>query len=169
MTQPGALYLDTNVIVARYKPADPLYQDVNELFSGGFGFFISPITLFELYSVISRIRPNLVLPQEARHASIATIVRFMIEDCGLKPAFKTLLASSYLLGERVRSPLEYWLTMMLAEKLRLRVLDLLHIAYAAMLRDKVKVFVTGDDEILEQADAIEKAVELKVKHPKELL
>jgi len=164
----NALYLDTNVIIARYKPSDPLYGDSNKLFTRSFRFFISPVTLFELYSVISRLRPGLVLPKEAKHASVNTIVRFMMEDCGLKLVSKTFLAAAFFLGEKARLPLEYWLSVILAEKLRLRALDLLHIAYAAMLRDKVQIFVTGDDEILERRDSIKETVELEVRHPREL-
>ncbi len=170
MVELNALYLDTNIVIARYKPTDPLYEDANKLLSDkSFRFFISPVTLFELYSVISRLRPNLVLSHEARHASMNTIVRFMMEDCNLKLISKTFLAAPYFLGERIRLPLEYWLSMMLAEKLRLRALDLLHIAYAAMLRDELKTFVTGDDEILERKEAIKKAVDLEIRHPSDLL
>ena len=163
------MYLDTNVIIARYKPSDPLYEDSNKLFfSGDFKHIISPVTLFELYSVISRLRPGLVLPKEARQASVSTIVRFVIEDCDLKLVSKTFLAAAHFLGDRARMPLEYWLSVMLAEKLRLRALDLFHIAYASMLRDKVQIFVTGDDEILERKSVIKELVELEVRHPREL-
>jgi len=165
----NTLYLDTNVIIARYKPWDPLYEVSNKLLSNeSFEFFISPVTLFELYAVISRLRPNLVLPQEAKYASVNTIVRFVVEDCNLKLISKTYLVTTYFMDQRVRIPFEYSMSTILAEKLRLRALDLLHIAYASMLKDKVQIFVTGDDEILEKRDVIKKFTEFEIKHPKDL-
>jgi len=166
----NTLYLDTNIIIARYKSADPLHKVSDKLLSNEeFDFFISPITLFELYSVISRLRPNLVLPQEAKHASVSTIIRFMIEDCNLKLVSKTYLITTYFMNQKFRMPFEYSMSTILAEKLKLRALDLLHIAYASMLKDKIRIFVTGDDEILERKGVIKEFIGLEVKHPKDLL
>ena len=50
------LYVDTSVIVARYKPRDEMYNSAESLFNqGGVHFFVSPLTLVELYAVLSRI------------------------------------------------------------------------------------------------------------------
>ncbi len=53
----------------------------------------------------------------------------------------------------------------LAEKLKLRALDLLHILYTSMLMDKIKLLVTCDNGILKMRKVIEKFTELKVVHP----
>jgi len=166
----NALYLDTNVIIARYKPADPLHEVSDKLLSSGkFEFFISPITLFELYSVISRLYPNMIFPQEVESISVDTLVHFIVEDCNLKLVSKNYLVTTYFRKRKIRMPFEYLMSMMLAEKLKLKALDLLHIAYAAMLRDSIQTFVTGDSEILERKSIIKDIVGIEVEHPKNFL
>ncbi len=169
MSNSSALYLDTNVIVARYKPNDPLHKVSEKLLSNkDFEFFISPVTLFELYAVISRLLPHLFLPPEVRHVSVSTIVHFIMEDCNLKFTSKTYLTTIYFRDQRIRTPFEYSMAMILAERLKLRALDLLHISYASILRDKAQLFVTGDDEFLKRRKAIKEFTGLKVMHPKDL-
>ncbi|MBM5805977.1 MAG: type II toxin-antitoxin system VapC family toxin [Candidatus Verstraetearchaeota archaeon] len=51
-------------------------------------------------------------------------------------------------------PLEYLVAMRMAEKLGLRALDLLHIAYATLMKEEIDAFITGDEEILEERDGI---------------
>ncbi|MHA1582090.1 MAG: type II toxin-antitoxin system VapC family toxin [Candidatus Baldrarchaeia archaeon] len=162
--------MDTNVIIARYKPADPLHKVSDKLLSSErFEFLISPITLFELYSVISRLYPNMVFPQEVESVSVDTLVHFIVEDCNLKLASKNYLVTTYFRKRKMRMPFEYLMSMMLAEKLKLRALDLLHIAYVAMLRDNIQTFVTGNGEILERKSIIKDIIGIKVEHPKDFL
>ncbi len=163
------LYLDTNIIIARYKPGDPLHELSEKLVNDkSFKLFISPVTLFELYAVISRISPYLLLPNELNHTSLATLIHFIIKDCNLNFKSRTLLTSINFKGFKATLPFEYLMSSFLAEKLRLRALDLLHISYAAMLRDEVKLFITGDEEILEKKEAIKEFTEVEVRHPKEM-
>jgi predicted nucleic acid-binding protein len=57
------LYVDTSVIVARYKPRDELYDSAESLFNqGGIHFFVSPLTLAGLYAVFSRVRDQTHTP-----------------------------------------------------------------------------------------------------------
>lgn len=52
-------YVDTSVIVARYKPDDPLHEASENLFKLSEAvLYISPLTIVELYSVLSRVRIN---------------------------------------------------------------------------------------------------------------
>ena len=169
MSRSGSLYLDTSVIIARYKPMDPLHDASERLFTNKvLEFLISPITLFELYSVISMLGPNLVLPQEVKGVSLDTLVRFIIEDCNIRLISEVFFIPINLNQQKVNLPLEYLISITLAEKLKLRALDLLHIAYAAMLREKVKIFVTGDEEILGKKATIKKVVGIEVKHPEDI-
>ena len=49
-------YIDTNVVVARYKPNDPLHEIAEKLFNlPQVELYASPLTLVELYSVLSRV------------------------------------------------------------------------------------------------------------------
>ena len=139
------------------------------MFNIKLNFFISPITLFELYSIISRLCSNLVLPKKTIHATVDTIVHFIMEDCNLRLLSKTYLTTFYFRDQKVRIPLEYRMSILLAEKLKLRALDLLHIAYASILEEKKRIFVTGDNEILSKRNIIRKLTGLEIKHPKDLL
>jgi len=44
----------------------------------------------------------------------------------------------------------------------------MHIAYAYMIKDFIDVFTTGDEEILEKSNVIERLLGITVKHPKEI-
>ena len=60
------------------------------------------------------------------------------------------------IGEEARRvPLEYIYAMRLADALKLRALDLLHVAQAALLEGEVEALVTGEEEILERRERIE--------------
>ncbi len=160
--------VDTNIVVAYYKPGDPLHEPVVSMLKSGRGLFqISPVGLFELYSVISRIRGSIILPEKFRETPVDVLIRFIIRDLDLRP-----IAATYLVKLRefkVRIPLEYYLCIILSKRLRLRALDMLHIAYASILRDKVEAFVTGDHELLEKRNLILREAKVRVKEPGELL
>ncbi len=89
----------------------------------------------------------------------------MIESCSLKFASKTYLTTIYSRNLKIRIQFEYSMAAALAEKLKLRALDLLHILYTSMLMDKIKLLVTCDNGILKMRKVIEKFTELKVVHP----
>ena len=160
--------LDTSVVVACYKPGDPLHSSaVSLLRRGEMGFAVSPVGLFELYSVISRLRSFIVVPDKFRGVSTDVLVRFIVRDLGLKLLASTLLVRHS--GFKCRIPLEYYLSTVYSSRLRLRALDLLHIAYASILRDRVDAFITGDPEILEARDLIMREAGVRVKSPEEVL
>jgi predicted nucleic acid-binding protein len=110
---------------------------------------ISSLTLVELYAYISRRIGALKLPphyarlsQEEKAAAVATHV---LKHAGAQPVDNT---PADLLQKATQ----------LAHVLRLKTLDLLHIAYALHLaeRDLVHTFATLDREIAERRDVIEK-------------
>ena len=162
------VYVDTNVIIARYKPDDPLYPTANRLFQNDYVFIISPITLIELYSVLSRVKPFLKFREELENVNIDTIIAFILYDSKLKIVARSFMSRLQILGKRLRVPLEYHLVIKLAEKLRLKTLDMLHIAYAYMLRDTLDYIVTGDDDILKARELIKQHIGLEVRKPSEL-
>ena len=58
-----------------------------------------------------------------------------------------------------------------AYRLRLKALDLLHLAYASLisrLEFKLDLFVTADQDILNAASEIEESLGLKTTHPKDI-
>jgi len=162
-----SIYVDTSVIVARYKPGDPLYNDSNALFQREYRFVVSPLVLVELYSVFSRIRPYIRLPKPLKGVALNSLVRFVIDDCKLTVMYNLLIAR--IREGACRVPLEYIYAMRLAEALRLRALDLLHVAQASLLNGEVEALVTGDEELLERRERIKELTGLSVASPRELI
>jgi len=163
------IYLDTNVIIARYKPQDPLFSVSNDLFERkDLVFTVSPLTLVELHSVISRLKSQLIFSNEIKDVDSRTLVSFIIRDCNLQFLARNFLFSYKVEKSRARIPLEYYLSIIFADKIQLRTLDLIHIAYAYMIKDFIDVFTTGDEEILEKSNVIERLLGITVKHPKEI-
>jgi len=163
------VYVDTNIIIAKYKPDDPLYKSVNKFFGMGYDYVISPITLIELYSVLARIRPFLRLEKGLENANLDTIIAFIIHDLKLKLVARSFMTRLQVFGTKIRIPLEYHLVIKLAEKLKLKTLDILHIAYAYLLRDVLNYFTTGDSDILGAKEIIEQQIGVKVRAPSELI
>ncbi len=164
------VYVDTNVIIARYKPQDPLYSTANEFFTRkDIEFIISPLSLVELNAVISRLLPsNIIVPSNIKKIDVPTLVEFIIYDCNLRLVSKSYLTAYQIRKMKVRIPLEYYLALLIADTIKLRTLDLLHLAYVYLMKDYVSVFVTGDEEIIERKNVIKK-FGIRIIHPEEFL
>ena len=161
------VYVDTNVIIARYKPNDPLYSIANKFFQKNYEFVISPITLVELYSVLSRVRPFLKFEKGLENTNMDTLIAFILYDSKLKIVARSFISRLQILSKRLRVPLEYHLAIKFAEKLQLKTLDMLHIAYAYMLRNRLDYIVTGDDDILKARELIKRHMGLEIREPSE--
>jgi len=112
-------------------------------YSGEITILDFPPGLAELYAAFSRLRPYLKLPAEI---PLDPLVDFVVQDCRLKLARALHLALLEVGGRARRAPLEHLYASRLAEGLGLGVLDLLHVAQAALLGDAVDFFVTEDQE-----------------------
>ena len=166
MSEERRFYVDTSVIVARYKPSDRLHADSERLFRReSFKFYVSSLTLVELYSVFSRMN-QLEHPLVGDDA-LSTLVAFTIRDCRLRVVRRSRPVETSSLGERVNLPMEYYFSMKFAHELKLRTLDLIHLAHAwvARSRDSVEAFVTGDEEVLEKSEVIRKIFKVRAVHP----
>ncbi|MCC6019541.1 MAG: PIN domain-containing protein [Candidatus Verstraetearchaeota archaeon] len=152
------------MIIARYKPKDPLYEASEKLFkTPNLTLYISPLTVLELYSVLSRVK--LEVPTEK--LAINSMVHFIIKDCKLNVISIPLMAKRSIAGHETTIPIEYDIAMKLSHKLKLRTLDLIHLAYASLLKRKgiADMFITGDKEILECREEILIATGILVKDP----
>jgi predicted nucleic acid-binding protein len=157
-------YVDTSVIVARYKPDDPLHEASENLFKLSEAvLYISPLTIVELYSVLSRVRIDVSLEKLTLHS----LIRFIIKDCRLQVVSIPLLAKRSIAGYEVVAPVEYYLSMSFSHQLKLRTLDLLHIAYASLLRRRgiANTLITGDENILKCGKEILATTGVLVKDP----
>jgi len=164
-------YVDTNIVIAYYFREDPNHRKaakvVEVLRKEGKEMIISPLTLTELYSILSRRSGTYALPPRIRAIAdeklkIYILVNHIIEDIRLRliddephveQVNKTKLFHIY------RRAIRY------VTDLKLKTLDLLHIAYAILLASKglVNVFTTLDDEILAKRHLLEK-LGLKLLH-----
>ena len=158
------VYVDTNVIIARYMEEDELKQSADALLGRrGLDLLGSPLTVVELASVLSRVRVR--LRGRRKRATIPSLVRYILLDSGVRIETPLAVVRSKLLGGYV--PLEYHLSLAYAERLRLKSLDLIHVAYASALG--ADVLATGDREILDRREEIVEEAGVDVKHPSELI
>jgi predicted nucleic acid-binding protein len=168
-------YVDTSAIIARYMPKDPMHKISQEFFSKKDNtLYITPLSLTELHSVLSRMTEQISLPKEVKidfPVAVSTLVSFAIKHCNLAIAQipYTVLAK---IGElTVRAPIEEAMSYFLAARLKLRSLDLLHIALCWVLKmqQSVDLFVTIDDEIASKREVIREETGVIVKHLKEMI
>ena len=146
-------YLDTNVLLSHYFAEDPNHpyatQLVETLRTRGEEMRVSLLTLVELYAYISRRIGALKLPPHyarlGQKEKVAAVVTHIIKHAGAQLVDNT---PADLLQKATQ----------LAHILRLKTLDLLHIAYALHLAEKglIHTFATLDKEIAERRDAIER-------------
>jgi len=166
-------YVDTNVILAKYFPEDKLHQmAVGYLEQSAIRKLISPISLVELMAVLSRVDPALRAPDELLRETprrrVRALLEFLIRDSHLKVASVPARAKLRAGGIPFSAPIEYLTCIRLAHALKLKTLDLLHIAYASNLRKwgyDIKTFVTLDQDIIGRAQEIQQETEIEVEEP----
>jgi predicted nucleic acid-binding protein len=136
---------------------------------------VSALSFAELTAVLSRIRPELQLPEpvqkEPLKRRIRAAVEYIFKDAGLTLASQVGSSILQIGGRTVMIPLEYSKAASEAYRLQLKALDLLHLAYANLisrLEFKLDLFVTGDQDILDHAGRIEESLGLRAAHPKDL-
>src|SRR5438128_12439772 len=81
-------YVDTNVLVAAYSPRDPLYQSARSFLSEQQPRkIVSALSFAELSAVLSRVRPELQLPEPVKKEPfkrrIRAAVEYIFKDGGL--------------------------------------------------------------------------------------
>ncbi len=123
------VYVDTNVIIAFMDEADPNHERAVKLLKGS-SKVSSFLTLVELASVYSRAELN--DPQ--------ALAIYSMEEAGVK-------VSEVGFGEVLKE------TFRVADKIRLKTLDLLHVASCLLIGEKE--FLTFDGDILKKRKELE--------------
>ncbi|RLF12645.1 MAG: hypothetical protein DRJ68_03650 [Thermoprotei archaeon] len=136
------IYLDTNVLIAYINPKDALHRRAVNLLSrrSGEGFVASQLVVLELYSVFSRV-------MSVSDEELEALVNYTIKACGVEVV-------QVEWDEVYRSALSY------ANKLKLKVLDLLHVVVAQLAG--AKTFMSFDRDINSMASVIEELLDLRV-------
>jgi predicted nucleic acid-binding protein len=168
-------YVDTNILIAHYFEESKEHQGaekiVEKLRREGRQAFASSLTVVELASVISRnilkyeamIPPHIRMYDERR--KIRVLVKHMLKSLGSKvaddkPSVERLdEAEAFHIFRRAVDH---------APHLKLRALDLLHVAYALQLAEEglLDVFATLDEGIVGRRDIME-GLGLKVYGPED--
>ncbi len=122
---------------------------------------------------MSRGTVTLDIPQffekETGVRRIRALSEYFVKFLQLRLESLPLTARVRVAGSTVNIPMEYSEALKRAAELRLKTLDLLHLAYAGLvsnLRAKIDSFVTADSDILDRGAVIEQQFGFNVAHPK---
>jgi len=166
-------YVDTNVIISYYYIEDDNHdlavKVVRRLKNENIKIYVSSLTILEVFSVISRKLPESKIPPHLRYADERTRILMMVQQALslINPIIINDEPRTELFGENIFFH-KFTKAVELAHQLKLKTLDLLHIAYAIQLAEKglVNMFVTFDGEIMEKRSLLEK-LGIKVYHLEE--
>ncbi|TMI67588.1 type II toxin-antitoxin system VapC family toxin [Candidatus Bathyarchaeota archaeon] len=166
-------YVDTNVLIAAYTSKDPMRKPAKAfLASTTTPTFVSPLTFTEIVSVVARndhlLETPLFLKEESSTRRVRALAEYIIRDSGVSMASPQGSSRTRIGGRSVVIPIEYSRAASLAAVLKLRTLDLLHLAYAYIIgriEYSLTSFVTGDALIASRAKQIHQLLGLDVKHP----
>ncbi|MHC1601265.1 MAG: type II toxin-antitoxin system VapC family toxin [Candidatus Nezhaarchaeales archaeon] len=136
------IYLDTNVLIAYINPRDKLHDKAINLLSQhrDEDFAVSQLVILELYSVFSRV-------MELSDDELEALVNYAIKVSNAKNI-------SIEWDDICRLAPRY------ANKLKLKVLDLLHVI--AAYSTGIKRFMSFDKDINDRAEVIEKLLGIEV-------
>ena len=158
-------YIDTSVIVAALNSLDPRQQKAREILEKEELKIVSELTVVELSSVLSKrrelvssISSELNIDEEL---VIITMILYIFKRFSL--TYTNVDGQVYvpLIG-KIYKPVSFAID--LSVKTGLKTLDLLHLAYAKILKEEgiVNKFVTADEDFLKIKKTIEKSLNIKL-------
>ena len=164
--------MDTNVILARFAPEDPLRFAAKKFFDSKVDRIVSPISLLETSAVLSRGNARFDIPdilaRETEARRVLALSEYFVVFLGLRIESVSVTSKMRVGGSTLSLPMEYSEALKKAGELKLRALDLLHLAYAGLissLRIRIDRFVTSDSGILDRGGVIAAQFGLRVVHP----
>jgi predicted nucleic acid-binding protein len=143
------IYVDTSVIVAALDPTDPRREKARKALELHDNKVVSELVIAELASMLARQRRVLVsirdkLGVDDHMASIA-IILYILKRFNLK--YTSVRGFSTTLFGKIYNPMAYAIEP--TEKLRLKTLDLLHLAYIKAIREQglwIHALLTADTD-----------------------
>lgn len=172
------LYLDTNVILARYAPDEPQHDEAKSLLDkvegGKLAAVTSILTLVEVVSTTSRAYDRFVDKAESfkRHEVSGAFLRrvISIKNLDFIPMGGEVLMN--VEDRRLKLPVLFAIALELGSKTGVKTLDNLHLAAASIASriygKKIDYFVTLDGNILKRRENIRELIETKVVTPTEI-
>jgi len=166
------VYLDTNIILARYAPDEVHHKEAKELLNKieneNFSAVTSVLTLVEVVCTTSRAyeRYNHKLGELGREEVAGAFLRRVLKI--KKLAFIPIGGEVSVNAEEahVELPALFALALEIGSKTGVKTLDTLHLASAAIAAriygQKIDYFVTLDEDILKRREAINNLIESRV-------
>lgn len=142
-------YIDTSIIVAALDPEDPLQKSATAILKKEEDKIVSELVLLELASVLSRRIPLIEFKEKLKvreELIVPTLLLYLLKRFGLRYE---------KVDGRVKVPtidsvyLPVATAINLSRKLKLKALDLLHVAYIRLLKEKGKALntlITADED-----------------------
>jgi predicted nucleic acid-binding protein len=159
------IYVDTSAIVAALDSSDPRSKKAREVLKLSSNKIISELAIAELASVLARqsrvlagIRDRLGINESVAFIAVILYIlkRFDLRYISIKGYSRTLIGNFY-------KPVGY--TIGLAEKLKLRTLDLLHLAYIKALKEEsieIHTLLTADSDFKDNEESIQKILGISI-------
>jgi|SRR5208282_2514747 len=169
------VYLDTNVILARYVPDEPQHDESKRLMdkidAGHIEAVTSALTLVEVVCTTSRAYQKFddeTVALKREEVAGAFLRRLLhIKKLEFIPIGGELSVAAD--ERRVKLPALYALAIEIGSKTGVKTLDALHLASASIASriygDKVDYFVTLDEDILKRQEEIRNLIDSKVVSP----
>ena len=172
------LYLDTNIILARYAPDEPQHKEAKNLLKkieeGKLASVTSILTLIEVVSTTSRAynrfkgEPESMNREEVAGAFLRRVIN--IRNLDLIP-----MGGEVSIGveeQRVKLPALFAVALEIGSKTGVKTLDNIHLAAASIASriygHKIDYFITLDEDILKHGEDIKDLIEVKVATPAEI-
>jgi len=180
------VFLDTNVVLSFVFLNDEHHKrTVNFLNQFAEIYYISPMTLFELYCVIPRKFGNVRFPvavqrllnkyetEEEKMACVSTLVVSYFKHSLPKEVifcsdekFEWTLRNVEVDDSTIKIFEPYYLAVQKGHKLLQKAADALHLAYVSKAAQNTPVcFITFDEDIFEKAQAIKQEINVEIRRP----
>lgn len=158
-------YVDTSVIVAALDPTDPRREEARKALEIRNGKVVSELVVAELASVLARQRKVLEGIRHklgiSEHVAFIAVILYVLKRFDLK--YASVRGFSRTLLGRLSKPLAY--AVELAEKLRLKALDVLHLAYIKAMKEQgvwIRALLTSDADFKENEEDVREALGVAV-------
>jgi predicted nucleic acid-binding protein len=173
------LYLDTNIILARYAPDEPQHDEakilLNKIEKGELSAVTSILTLVEVVCATSRAceRFDDKVGSLGREEVAGAFLRRVVNINNLVFIPMGGEVSVNVVERRVKLPALFALALEIGSKTGVKTLDTLHLASASIASriygHKIDCFVTLDEDILKRREDISGLIESRVLSPAEQL
>lgn len=172
------LYLDTNVILARYAPDEPQHDEAKNLLvkieEGKLAAVTSILTLIEVVSTTSRAYERFKDKAESmkREEVAGAFLRRVIYIRNLDFIPTGGEVSINVEEHRVKLPALFAVALEMGSKTEVKTLDNIHLAAASIASriygQKIECFITLDEDLLKHREEVKDLIEVKVATPAEI-